>query len=1212
MGDNSWQFVTRKKYNSKSISGGYTSEDQVRYRSKEDDVNRISTSIYVTNFPDSFSAKDLFQTCKQYGHVIDSFIPEKKSKEGKRFGFVRFINVFSVDRLVGNLCTIWINRLKLHANIARYQRESLNIKKGSMKKNDESPRPYQRINPVKSDVPSFASALKGIPLQSSPAMVLDDSCLVSRDLDNYVLGEVKQFSSINNLRVILSNEGFSNVQMVLSFDQCSIGFCVKTKQTGNILESFKIVIKGKIFVVRAKELFVWSPSFKEVPEAVYCSDDDSVKGDDVQNVVTSKQDNLEVDSDGEAVPDSFFGEQVDELENEIVSDQPIKEKEASSDPFNIYGILNNCNKDAEKTGSDTSIPFPPGFTPQNASINKDDLEVHITDHELSNGKSAGCNSRILEEAEKLEEQFSSVNQDNEVKIKEGGSILMILDEMIKVGRNMGYSMEGLGSRAKKDWIRELSNNHKVSFLTLQETKMEKISSMEVKFLWGNYNFDHIVCEALGNSGGILCVWDPNVFQKKHHIISDNFVALYGMWIPKQVKMLLISVYAPQSLTYKRMLWSYLASLISQWDGESIVMGDFNEVRSVEERWGSTFNALGASVFNDFITNSGLSEVQLEGYSFTWTHPSASKMSKLDRFLVTEGLLSSFPNISAICLDRHLSDHRPILLREIYTDFGATPFRLYHSWFNLAGFDHLAIRLWVLEQKNNQSHCVRELKSNLSDIDKKLDQGDINEDLLLSRMAAMKQLQEIKSSESRDYLQKAKIQWAIEGYENSKFFHGIINRKRANLSVKGILVEGDWVDEPSSIKDEFRNHFATRFQDPGPSRGSINFIFPNRLNPEQASDLESPVTRDEIRNAVWSCGENKSPGPDGFTFEFFRKFRNVIGSDFCIAVEWFFDRGSFAIGCNSSFIALIPKILDPKCGDPLAPFLFVLVMESFHLAFSRATDAGVFNGIRIGSSLMISHLFYADDAVPKAVLNQLEGMRRNFFNGIQDGERKIAWVKWSKVLASKKYDGVRDHLLHSRPYSQKLTASHPSLWNSIIKEIQVIKLQGDSVLKDMFPRLYSLENFKDCYVADKILSSVTTSFRRPVRDRWVWDMNDDGVFRVKDVRNLLDDTLLPKDEFSTRWVKCVPIKINVFAWKIFLDRLPTRLNLYRRGVVITSVECPNCDLLSVLIPTGSSGSKLFEWVQKRKTFWKGSFTLLGGAFGVTEIISCLRIRKPRKS
>nr|GEU76588.1 putative RNA-directed DNA polymerase, eukaryota, reverse transcriptase zinc-binding domain protein [Tanacetum cinerariifolium] len=764
----------------------------------------------------------------------------------------------------------------------------------------------------------------------------------------------------------------------------------------------------------------------------------------------------------------------------------------------------------------------------------------------------------------------------------------------------------------------------------------------IKFLWGNYNFDHIVCEALGNSGGILCVWDANVFQKKHHIISDNFVALYGMWIPKQVKMLLISVYAPQSLTYKRMLWSYLASLISQWDGESIAMGDLNKVRSVEERWGSTFNALGANVFNDFITNSGLSEVQLEGYSFTWTHLSASKMSKLDRFLLTEGLLWSFPNILAMCLDRHLSYHRPILLREIYTDFGATPFRLYHYWFNLAGFDHLvtstwnstvlsdcngmirfkkklqiqkkAIRLWVLEQKNNQSRCVRELKCKFSDIDKKLDQGDINGDLLLSHMAAM-----------------------------------TVTRN-----------QGEWVDEPSRIKDELISHLLPDFK--------------IRAQP-----------RDEIRNAVWNCGENKSPGPNGFTFEFFRKFWNVIGSDLCIVVEWFFNRGSFAIGCNSSFIALIPKFLDPKyvsdyrsisligslykvvtkilatrlsvvisglisevqttflpncqilegpfiiseilswckqkrqhamifkvdfakaydsirwdyldnvlnsfgfgskwrswiqgsltsgmasilingsptsefqfhCGlkpgDPLAPFLFILVMETFHLTFSLAIDAGAFNGIRIGSSLMISHIFYANDAI---FIGEWSQDNRNAPQFLQWHSRQRKEDSLGKMVQDNSLWGRVISTIHG-PYSQKLTASHPSLWNSIIKELQVIKLQGDSVLKDMFSRLYALENCKDCFVADKFCPLSLLLFVDLLEDRWVWDMNGDGVFRVKDVRNLLDDTLLPKDESPTRWVKCVPIKINVFAWKVFLDRLPTPLNLYRKGVVITSVECPNC-------------------------------------------------------
>nr|GEV56856.1 RNA-directed DNA polymerase, eukaryota, reverse transcriptase zinc-binding domain protein [Tanacetum cinerariifolium] len=38
------------------------------------------------------------------------------------------------------------------------------------------------------------------------------------------------------------------------------------------------------------------------------------------------------------------------------------------------------------------------------------------------------------------------------------------------------------------------------------------------------------------------------------------------------------------------------------------------------------------------------------------------------------------------------------------------------------------------------------------------------------------------------------------------------------------------------------------------------------------------------------------------------------------------------------------------------------MESLHLSFSRAVDAGIFTGIKIDYSLTISHLFYADDAV----------------------------------------------------------------------------------------------------------------------------------------------------------------------------------------------------------------------------------------------------------
>nr|GEW23611.1 transposon TX1 uncharacterized [Tanacetum cinerariifolium] len=197
-----------------------------------------------------------------------------------------------------------------------------------------------------------------------------------------------------------------------------------------------------------------------------------------------------------------------------------------------------------------------------------------------------------------------------------------------------------------------------------------------------------------------------------------------------------------------------------------------------------------------------------------------------------------------------------------------------------------------------------------------------------------------------------------------------------------MVDGEWVDDPSRIKEAFRIHFATCFQSPNVNRSRLAFEFPKTLNPEQVSELESLISKDEIRKAVWACSENKSPEPDGFTFEFFRKFWDNIGSDFCSAVEWFFDHCSFAKGSNSSFIALIPKSHEPKLVTDYRPICLIgslykvvtkilamrlsLVISELisdvQTAFVAVVDAGIFKGIKIDNSVTISHLFYADDAV----------------------------------------------------------------------------------------------------------------------------------------------------------------------------------------------------------------------------------------------------------
>ncbi|GJZ19885.1 hypothetical protein Tco_0556475 [Tanacetum coccineum] len=133
--------------------------------------------------------------------------------------------------------------------------------------------------------------------------------------------------------------------------------------------------------------------------------------------------------------------------------------------------------------------------------------------------------------------------------------------------------------------------------------------------------------------------------------------------------------------------------------------------------------------------------------------------------------------------------------------------------------------------------------------------------------------------------KAKVRWAIEGDENSKYFHGIINKKRSNLAIRGVFVDGTWCTDPILVKKAFKDHYEARFNKPTKARLKLSFFFPNRLSTDQVADLERHVSHDEIRLAVL-CGLWRSishRARSGSLLEFFRKFWKVIGPGFLWAL-----------------------------------------------------------------------------------------------------------------------------------------------------------------------------------------------------------------------------------------------------------------------------------------------------------------------------------------
>ncbi|GJT92558.1 RNA-directed DNA polymerase, eukaryota [Tanacetum coccineum] len=472
----------------------------------EDDVARIAKSVFVTNFPDSFGPRDLWNLCQAYGKVVDVFIPYRKSKSGKRYAFVRFIRVDNIDRLIDNLCTLWVGRLHLHANAVRYERP-----KKSVPKSNGTPHPSQ----AHGDNTKPGMALHGV--------------------------------------------------------------------EGLVDESDEEAVSETLFE----------------------------SGSSSQNDVCVNDQNEALINDGKA--------------------QDVIQK--SDDPFEIYDILNK--PPVNNAVPDPSLSHPPGYTPkqlnsetpvENSCAREESPLLQEDASRADVAKDVGSN---------VSESVSEFSSNIPTRINShGGSMLDMLDDIIKVGQSMGYVMEGLGHKTKKEWIKELNFKHRINFLAIQETKLECISDMDFK---------------------------------------------------------------------------------------------------------------------------------IEG---------------------------------------------PIVLKEVSSDYGPTPFRMYHSWFSYEGFHAMVtqawhsfphndsnnlicfkkklqdlkkiIRGWIFQQNLSKKEMKASLLKQLVDIDKQLENGVKTDEMLLNRLEVSRRLHNLNQSDLNDAAQKAKVKWAIEGDENSKFFHGVINKKREFL------------------------------------------------------------------------------------------------------------------------------------------------------------------------------------------------------------------------------------------------------------------------------------------------------------------------------------------------------------------------------------------------------------------------------------------------
>lgn len=209
---------------------------------------------------------------------------------------------------------------------------------------------------------------------------------------------------------------------------------------------------------------------------------------------------------------------------------------------------------------------------------------------------------------------------------------------------------------------------------------------------------------------------------------------------------IISVYAPYSIATKRRLRAELLNIKQNFGrGEWCIVGDFNAVTSVAERKGRRGDSSMAEIFdfNNFIVDMELIDVSVTGNKFSWFSSDGSSMSRLDRFLISEGLLDLW-GISGQC-SRDISDHCPIWLLRSVKDWGPKSFRIFNAWFDHAEFLPFVKACWdgfnVLGFK---AHVVKEkfkmLKVKLRNWNKEVfGILDLNIDALVRELNALDQI-----------------------------------------------------------------------------------------------------------------------------------------------------------------------------------------------------------------------------------------------------------------------------------------------------------------------------------------------------------------------------------------------------------------------------------------------------------------------------------------
>eukprot|EP00253_Pinus_taeda_P029007 PITA_29007 len=472
---------------------------------------------------------------------------------------------------------------------------------------------------------------------------------------------------------------------------------------------------------------------------------------------------------------------------------------------------------------------------------------------------------------------------------------------------LSFNCQGVASPTKKLALRRLLTSSELDIIFLQETLCPASSLIPTLNSWKpNWTFHAL--DASKRSGSIAIGFCNKSMELRNAWGGRGFLGidLFAHSIGSDIR--IINVYGP-CLDRETFWRTFLDSKLLQADNV-ILGGDLNFSLGYYESWGHSAQVDSLSdTISTLLEEHQWVDMPPVRIQHTWTNNKSGDHSlarRLDKFLIKEAFLTLHPRI-----------------RQWVGSGDPTLYRIGRGFIRKLTDLKRISRYWAHQKRFRDDNTLKEAEQAIA-IFEGASYGTFpsQADKEAYTSLVSKRTQILKEREESWRLRSRAI-WLAEGDNNTKFYHKYANgRKAINIIWELQNEQGQVITVQQGLARLANEHFKSIYKAPR----EVNILeimrlaelFPSFVQQEDSENLMMEVTREELEATIKWFKKDKSPGPDGWTIEFYIAFFDILGDDLLRIVEDCRRSGNIPTTIKSTFVALIPKLDPPTSFNDFRP------------------------------------------------------------------------------------------------------------------------------------------------------------------------------------------------------------------------------------------------------------------------------------------------------